>query len=1013
MLKLLQKIVGDPHKRTVDKIRPIVERINALESSVAPLSDEELRNRTYEFRQRIDNATRDIRDQDKKYEKEQEILNDILPEAFATVREASKRVLGMRHFDVQLIGGIMLHRGSIAEMKTGEGKTLVSTCPTYLNALPGRGVHVITVNDYLASRDAEWMGRIHRFLGLEVGAILHHLTPHERRKVYSGDVIYGTNNEFGFDYLRDNMSTDLSQCVQRELHYTIIDEVDSILIDEARTPLIISGQLAQPADTYKQFHKIAAQLEGKHKEYNKKKKLLDEVDYEEDEQDCDYVVDEKQKNAILTERGILKAQRLLNLDDLFSAEHPEYAHHLLIAVKAKELYRRDVEYVIRPNERGELEAVIVDEFTGRLMFGRRYSDGLHQAIEAKEGVKIQDETQTLATITLQNYFRLYRKLSGMTGTAVTEEAEFGKIYKLPVTVIPTNRIVVRQDQPDVIYKNVKAKFEAVADEIAVLHEQGRPVLVGTVSIEKSEQIGDILKRRGIKHNVLNAKNHEKEAEIIAQAGRYGAVTIATNMAGRGTDILLGGNAEFLMMRKLRQEGIDPDEADEELKKKILAEMKVQVEEEGARVRDAGGLHVMGTERHESRRIDNQLRGRAGRQGDPGSSKFFLSLEDDLMRMFGGDRVSKVMEMLNVDENEPIESGMVTKAIENAQKKVEMYHFGVRKNILEYDEVMNYQRKIIYEQRRKILEGESLRTVVEEMIQRTMKDMMLRYVTPGVPEEEWDLVGLHTELAATIPLLGSLDVSELRIPIEGLEVFLTEQAANAYEAREAILGPEMLRDLERMVILRVIDQKWIDHLHEMDALREGIGLRAYGQKDPLIEYKREGRGLFEEMMANIRYEVVQTLFHLQMDYQMPQMPPMMPPQMPMMPQQQAVPMSLDDLPPELLAQLLADARASNPELFDENGQLVEGIQIMVEPMPEGMVPEEMFAEQAGFGVQDFDSTVEVPVELASELSHQLESAADAAPAGPSAPAALEDEVVIFDEFGEPIRASVKPASEKSE
>ncbi|PKL78221.1 MAG: preprotein translocase subunit SecA, partial [Candidatus Melainabacteria bacterium HGW-Melainabacteria-1] len=804
-------------------------------------------------------------------------------------------------------------------------------------------------------------------------------------KVYAGDVIYGTNNEFGFDYLRDNMSTDLSEYVQRELHYAIIDEVDSILIDEARTPLIISGKLAQPAETYRQFFKLAKQLEGKHKEYNKKKKLLDEVDYEEDEHDCDYVIDEKQKNVILTERGILKAQKLLNLDDLFSAEHPEYAHHMIIALKAKEIYRRDIEYVIRPNERGELEAVIVDEFTGRLMFGRRYSDGLHQAIEAKEGVKIQDETQTLATITLQNYFRLYRKLGGMTGTAVTEEAEFGKIYKLPVVVIPTNRVVVRQDHPDMIYKNVKAKFNAVADEIAVMHETGRPVLVGTVSIEKSERLGDILKRRGIPHSVLNAKNHEKEAEIIAQAGRYGGVTIATNMAGRGTDILLGGNPEFLMKRQLRQMGEDPDLADPELVNKILAEMKTQVEEESAKVCAAGGLHVIGTERHESRRIDNQLRGRAGRQGDSGSSRFYLSLEDDLMRMFGGDRVSKVMEMLNVDENEPIESGMVSKAIENAQKKVEMYHFGVRKNILEYDEVMNFQRKIIYEQRRKILEGDNLRPTVVEMIDRVTKDMLGRYVQQGMPEEEWDLVGLHTELAATIPLLASLDVNELRLPFEGLDVFVKDQARNAYDAREAILGEDMLRNLERNVILRVIDQKWIDHLHEMDALREGIGLRAYGQKDPLIEYKREGRQLFEEMMTNIRTEVVTTLFHLQVSYEMPQMP-MMPqmPQMPMMSEADLMPqqLGLDQIPPEILAQLMAEVQLSNPELF-ENGQLKEGISFMVEAMPPGMEPGmESGMEPAGDGQGSFFE-IQVPADGAQmpevvyeDLSEQLEAPADA-------------------------------------
>lgn len=962
MMKLLQKILGDPHKRAIDKMQPLIERINQLEADVSPLSDEDLRNRTFAFRQQIQNAVSDIRDKDKKFEKEREVLEQILPDAFATVREASKRVLGQRHYDVQLIGGIVLHRGQISEMKTGEGKTLVSTCPTYLNALGGRGVHVVTVNDYLAGRDSEWMGQIHRFLGLEVGAILHHLTPHERRKVYAGDVIYGTNNEFGFDYLRDNMATDKSQCVQRELHYAIIDEVDSILIDEARTPLIISGQLAQPADTYRQFCKMATHLDGKHKEYNKKKKLLDEVDYEEDEQDCDYVIDEKQKNVILTERGILKAQRLLNIDDMFSAEHPEYAHHLLIALKAKELYRRDIEYVIRPNERGELEAVIVDEFTGRLMFGRRYSDGLHQAIEAKEGVKIQDETQTLATITLQNYFRLYRKLGGMTGTAITEEAEFGKIYNLPVVVIPTNRPIARQDQADVIYKNVNAKFNAVADEIEKMHELGRPVLVGTVSIEKSERIGDILKRRGVKHNVLNAKNHEKEAEIIAQAGRKGAVTIATNMAGRGTDILLGGNAEFLMIRKLRQLGEDPDTADEALKAKLLVEMKAQVEAEAVEVREAGGLHVMGTERHESRRIDNQLRGRAGRQGDPGSSKFFLSLEDDLMRMFGGDRVSKVMDMLNVDENEPIESGMVTKAIENAQKKVEMYHFGMRKNILDYDEVMNGQRTIIYEQRRKILEGDSLRPVVEEMIERNMEDLMHRYVSAGVPEDEWDLMGLHQEMISIVPLLNAVDVNELKLPIEGLEVFLKEQARDAYDAKETILGEEMLRDLERMVILRVIDQKWIDHLHEMDALREGIGLRAYGQKDPLIEYKREARELFQEMMANIRFEVVTTLFHLQVEYQMPSMPQMMPQMQEILPQ---------DLPPELLAQLLAEAQLIDAEglegvEFEIVGGDEQGLEESLSESPENADPLASFDAPRKSGTSELDATLVMDTEMKAEL-----------------------------------------------
>lgn len=993
MMKLLQKLVGDPHKRTVDKMRPLIERINSLESEVQPLSDEALRDKTFEFKQRIANACQGISDDDKRYKKQQEVLEEILPEAFAVVREAARRSLGQRHYDVQLIGGIALHRGQISEMRTGEGKTLVATAPTYLNALTGRGVHVITVNDYLAGRDAQWMGRVHRFLGLETGAILHHLTPHERRKVYAGDVIYGTNNEFGFDYLRDNMATDLAQCVQRELHFAIVDEVDSILIDEARTPLIISGQLAQPADTYKQFHKIAQHMEGKQKDYNKKKTLFEETDYEEDEHDCDYVIDEKQKNVILTERGILKAQKLLNIPDLFSTEHPEYGHHLLIALKSKELYRRDVEYVIRPNERGDLEVVIVDEFTGRLMFGRRYSDGLHQAIEAKEGVKIQDETQTLATITLQNYFRLYRKLGGMTGTAVTEEAEFGKIYSLPVLVIPTNRPVVRQDQPDIIYKNVPAKFNAVADEIEEMHKQGRPVLVGTVSIEKSEQISDILKRRGVKHNVLNAKNHEKEAEIIAQAGRKAGVTIATNMAGRGTDILLGGNAEFLVIQRLRQMGEDPNLVDEALKQKILKDIEAEVEAERDDVRSVGGLHVIATERHESRRIDNQLRGRAGRQGDPGSSRFFLSLEDDLMRMFGGDRVSKLMDMLKVDEDEPIESGMVSKAIENAQKKVEMHHFGVRKSILDYDEVMNSQRKIIYEQRRKILEGDSLRPVIEDMLIKNVDDILSKYVIQGMPSEEWDLPGLHQELSSMIPLLGSLTLDEYRLPLEGLTVFAQEQALNAYEAKEAILGPEMMRDLERMIILRMIDQKWIDHLHEMDAMREGIGLRAYGQKDPLIEYKREARELFQQMMTTIRFEAINMLFHMQMDYSSPM--GMMGAQMPVHDVQEIGPMPVGDLPADLTPEMLQMlSQQLPPELMEAlmRGELKLELVSEEEMAAMEAADAEAAALQAGDEFVSTDEAVFTEVSAESVSTDEVATEADDE-------LATDDVAVVFDDAQE--------------
>jgi preprotein translocase subunit SecA len=843
MFKLLEKIMGSPHERKIKKLQPILAQINAYEPEMQGKTDDQLREMTATFKARfqqewVDKGGDKLKRDDIDFKKDRrritdEILDGMLPEAFAVVREAGKRVLNMRHFDVQLLGGMILHKGQIAEMRTGEGKTLVATAPTYLNALTGRGVHVVTVNDYLAKRDSEWMGQIHRFLGLEVGCIQHHLSPRERKIGYGSDVTYGTNNEFGFDYLRDNMATSGDDKVQRELVMAVVDEVDSILIDEARTPLIISGLIAQSADTYNTFSRLAPRLDGKVKKQNVKKSLFDET--EEAEDDCDYLIDEKAKNIILTERGIARVEKLLNVQDLFGETHPEYAHHLLIALKAKDLYRRDVEYVIRPNEFGEEEVVIVDEFTGRLMFGRRYSDGLHQAIEAKEGVRIQDETQTLATITFQNYFRMYDKLSGMTGTAETEEAELGRTYDLDVTVVPTNRPMVRQDYADQIYKTVEAKFNAVAAEVEEMHKLGRPTLVGTVSIEKSEYLAGILKKRGVPHKVLNAKHHEKEAEIIKLAGQTGAVTIATNMAGRGTDIILGDG-----------------------------------------VPDLGGLHIIGTERHESRRIDNQLRGRAGRQGDPGSSRFYLSLEDDLMRLFGGDRIARIMELLKVEDDMAIEAPMVSKAIENAQRKVEMHHTSVRKSVKDYDDVMNQQRVIIYKQRSDILAGESLRPVAMQFIERVVAHAVQTYAPHGMNIEEWDREGLLQALAQHIPLLGSMEVSELDMTDSAsLSEYLIDQCKVAYEVKESSVGAESMRELERMIILRVIDQRWIDHLHELDALREGIGLRAYGQKDPLIEYKREAHDLFQDMMQGIRTDSVSMLFHMQIEYALPQFAPVGP------------------------------------------------------------------------------------------------------------------------------------------
>ncbi len=861
MISFLLKLLGDPNEKKIKSIMGIIDHINALEPQFEKMTDEELRAKTDEFKAILaKRPTSNDFKTDRKLEKE--ALDKILPEAFATVREAGKRVLNMRHFDVQLIGGYFLHNGHIAEMRTGEGKTLVATLPAYLNALTGKGVHVITVNDYLAKRDSEWMGKIYKFLGLTVGVILSGGRTADdfaaKKAAYDCDITYGTNNEFGFDYLRDNMAASLDMLVQRPYNYAIIDEVDSILIDEARTPLIISGRLEKSAETYKLMAKIAPQLE----------KVKD------------YEVDEKNKNIILTEDGIDRAQELIGVKDLFDI-NTQYAHHLLQALKAKELFVKDTDYVVKNGE-----VMIVDEFTGRLMEGRRWSDGLHQAIEAKEGVKIQDETQTLASITFQNLFRLYPKLSGMTGTAMTEEAEFGKIYNLEVTTIPTNKPDIRINYPDVIYKTERAKFNAVIEDIIQMHKVGRPVLVGTISIEKSEYVSALLKQRKIPHHVLNAKHHEKEAYIIAQAGRVGAVTIATNMAGRGTDILLGGNAEFLAKDMLDSKGITPDSPNyEEEKNKALAEARAITESEHAKVVEAGGLHVIGTERHESRRIDNQLRGRAARQGDPGSTRFFLSMEDNLMRIFGGEKMMALMDMLNVEENMAIENTLITKQIQSAQKKVETYHFDIRKSVLEYDDVMNIQREKFYAQRRKVLAGKDLSEDIYYMIEKEIDRLLRSYIAPDLHPEEYvyeDLQTMIKELHSIIPQLSGIQVSDVQnLRFEPIYDKLKSLAISAYrqheeeiinfynqvisqydpnaELQEPFSDNNVVRNLEKDILLRVVDNKWIDHLHNIDMLRDGIGLRAYGQKDPLIEYKREAYDLFNKMMYEIQGDTVKHLF----------------------------------------------------------------------------------------------------------------------------------------------------------
>jgi preprotein translocase subunit SecA len=923
---MLKTLLGDPNKRKLKKYQPDIVEINLLEAEIQALSDLALPAKTGEFRQRLEQG---------------ESLDDILPEAFAVVREASRRVLGLRHFDVQLLGGMILHDGQIAEMKTGEGKTLVATLPAYLNALTGKGVHVITVNDYLARRDAEWMGQIHRYLGLSVGLIQQPMPPHERQKSYACDITYGTNSEIGFDYLRDNMATSMAEVVQRPFNFCIIDEVDSVLIDEARTPLIISGQVERPTEKYLQASEIALAL---HKEEH-------------------YEVDEKVRNVLLTDEGFIQAENILGVTDLFNPQDP-WAHYVFNAIKAKELFIKDVNYIVRNGE-----VVIVDEFTGRVMPGRRWSDGLHQAVEAKERVNIENESQTQATITYQNMFLIYPKLSGMTGTAKTEEAEFGKIYKLDVTLIPTNRVTSRQDVADVVYKTEAAKWRAVAEECAEMHEMGRPVLVGTTSVEKSEVLAQLLLQNGIPHNLLNAKpeNVERESEIVAQAGRKGAVTISTNMAGRGTDIILGGNADYMARLKLREyfmprivsldshdpmammrvmmaeekgggqgfgsgpnlptktwkasPDIFPTQISREAEKLLKEAVDLAVKQYGERslqeleaddivavacekaptadlviqkLRDAythirseyekftsaeheevvrvGGLHVIGTERHESRRVDNQLRGRAGRQGDPGSTRFFLSLEDNLLRIFGGDRVASLMDAFRVEEDMPIESRILTGSLENAQKKVETYYYDIRKQVFEYDEVMNNQRRAIYAERRRVLEGEDLKDRVLEYAERTMDDIVEAFVNPDLPPEEWDLTSLANKVKEFVFLLADLEPQQLEdLSLPELQMFLHEQVRIAYDRKEAEidqLQPGLMRQAERFFILQQIDILWREHLQQMDALREAVGLRGYGQKDPLVEYKSEGYEFFLDMMTAIRRNVVYSLFQFQPQMQAP-------------------------------------------------------------------------------------------------------------------------------------------------
>ena len=838
-------------QKEVKRVKPIVNKINELEEEISKLSDSELRGKTDYFKKQL---------------AEGKTLDDILPEAFAVVREASKRVLGMRHFDVQLIGGIILHQGRIAEMKTGEGKTLVATLPVYLNALEGKGVHVITVNDYLAKRDSEWMGKLYKFLGLSVGLVIAGMEPKAKQEAYNADVTYGTNNEFGFDYLRDNMVIYKDQLVQRGLHYAIVDEIDSILIDEARTPLIISGRANQSSDLYKKAENFVSRLTPK---------VIVEEDVKdyaqaEDNEKYDYIVDLKAKSASLTQKGIKKAEEVFGLENFNDLENSTLVHHVNQALRAHGVMKKDIDYIVKDGE-----VLIVDEFTGRIMYGRRYNNGLHQAIEAKEHVKIADESKTLATITFQNYFRMYDKLSGMTGTAMTEEAEFEEIYNLDVVEIPTNKPMIRKDENDVIYKNENAKFKAIVKSIKESHEKGQPVLVGTVSIEKSEKLSKLLKQEGIKHEVLNAKYHEKEAEIVAQAGKFGAVTIATNMAGRGTDIILGGNSEFLAKEEMRRKKISHElieeantfyETDDEdilnarkEFKKLVDKYDEEIKEEKEKVVNVGGLKIIGTERHESRRIDNQLRGRSGRQGDIGESRFYIGLDDDLMKIFGGDTITKVYNSLGADEDMPIQSKMISRAVENAQKKVEGRNFTIRKNVLKYDDVMNAQREIIYAQRREVLDGENIHDNIIDMINSVAEATVNMYIEGE--EGKVNIEALNQDILNTYGIDMAEYIKENVSEPEKISKELIKQANSKYTEKEVSIGSEEMRELERVVMLKVVDEKWMNHIDSMDELKNGIGLRAYGQQDPVVKYRIEGMDMFDEMISDIKVDVTKILMNI--------------------------------------------------------------------------------------------------------------------------------------------------------
>ncbi len=852
---LLKSLFGDYSKKELKRIYPICDKVLALEDKYAKMSESELKAQTAILKERLQNG---------------ETTDDILPDAFAVCREASSRVLNMKHFKVQIIGGIVLHQGRIAEMKTGEGKTLVATLPAYLNALTGKGVHIVTVNDYLAKRDSEWMGKLYRYLGLSVGLIVHGLKHDERKKAYDADITYGTNNEIGFDYLRDNMVVYKEHKVQREHAFAIVDEVDSILIDEARTPLIISGRGDKASDLYERANSLARTM---------KKHVFTEVNTKEDmenfyeENSIDYVVDEKAKNATLTQIGVKKAEKFFNIDNLTDPENITIQHHVNQAIKAYGCMKNEVNYVVKDGE-----IIIVDEFTGRLMYGRRFNEGLHQAIEAKEGVKVKDESKTLATITFQNLFRLYNKLSGMTGTALTEADEFQQIYKLDVVGIPTNKDVARVDHPDAIFKTERGKFNAIIEEIKAAHAKGQPVLVGTISIEKSEVLSKLLKKSGVAHNVLNAKHHEKEAQIVAQAGKLGAVTIATNMAGRGTDIVLGGNAEYMAKSAMRKDGFDDELIEEatafsetedkeilnarEVYSQYLEKFKSEIKEEAMKVKEAGGLYIIGTERHESRRIDNQLRGRSGRQGDPGQSRFFLSCDDDLMRVFGGQRMAMMLDRLRVDENTPIENGMLSNIIESSQQKVESRNFGIRKNVLDYDDVLNKQREIIYTQRNQVLDGEDIHETVIKMVEDTIKSNVDVYLASNIDKDSWNLTGLNDFYRGwliTDENKFSFTTDELEeVDKEDIVKILTDRAMAIYAENEALFDDDTMREMERVYLLKSVDTYWMDHIDNMDQLKRGIRLRAYGQRDPVVEYRLEGFDMFDQMIDTIKQDTTKLM-----------------------------------------------------------------------------------------------------------------------------------------------------------